>query len=149
MTSFSFGNGRVWRLLGYRLVCVIGAVCWALAYASELSDRMLAASARFTGAATLALIRDICSRSGSCSPTWDSSSSFERASALLASFGIVNLLFGGRLAARLRSRRSVLLNDGAIAAGRGRRGASVVTDCDCGVHVGRDVDAIVAVTDEF
>src|SRR2546423_8595411 len=110
---------------------------------------MLAASARFTGAATLALIRDICSRSGSCSPTWDSSSSFERASALLASFGIVDLLFGGRLTARFRSRRSVLLNDRAIAAGRRRRGASVVTDCDGGVHVGRDVDAIVAVADKL
>src|SRR5947209_17073931 len=128
MTSFSFGNGRVWRLLGYRLVCVIGAVCWASAYASELSDRMLAASARFTGAATLALIRDICSRSGSCSPTCDSSSSLlraERRGSIPSSvaFVIVNLLLLGRRRARFRLHASAPLHDAAVAGGGARRHA--------------------------
>src|SRR5438445_5702309 len=60
---------------GDRLPWLIGAVCWALAYASDPSDRTFAATAALIGAARLALISDICSRSGNCSPDWASSSS--------------------------------------------------------------------------
>src|ERR671934_2025832 len=49
----------------------------AFAYATELSDNTLAASARLIGAATLALIKDMAARSGSASmvSAWSSSSS--------------------------------------------------------------------------
>src|SRR4051794_1484183 len=56
----------------------MGAVCSAFAYAMELSERTLAATAALMGAARLALISDICSRSGSCSPSCASSSSSVR-----------------------------------------------------------------------
>src|SRR5437868_5858645 len=49
--------------------------CCAFAYAIEPSDRTLAAIAALIGSARLALISDICSRSGNCSPDWASSSS--------------------------------------------------------------------------
>src|SRR5947209_19973993 len=49
--------------------------CCATAMAVELSERMLAARARFTGAAMLALTIDIAARSGSSSPASSSSSS--------------------------------------------------------------------------
>src|SRR5436190_2668527 len=49
--------------------------CTALAYATELSERTLAATAALIGAATFALISDIAARSGSSSPaSWLSSS---------------------------------------------------------------------------
>src|SRR5437870_2593728 len=125
------------------LCCVIGAVCCALAYASELSDRMLAASARFTGAAILALIRDICSRSGSCSPTCDSSSSLVRAerrgSTSPVTFVIVNLLCLGRRIARFRRHASAPLNDAAVTGGGARRHAAVAGR-DGGVYIGNNVD---------
>src|SRR5438067_374979 len=134
------------------LFCVIGATCCALAYAIELSDRMLAASARFTGAAMLALIRDICSRSGSCSPTCDSSSSLVRAerrgSTSLVTFVIVNLLFRGRSTARFRLRASAPLNDAAIAGGGARRHATVAGR-NGGVHVGNNVDVAAPIMDEL
>src|SRR5438270_5924612 len=57
------------------MLWLIGAYCSALAYATELSDRMLAATAAFTGAAMLALISDMASRSGSSSPPSAASSS--------------------------------------------------------------------------
>src|SRR5580765_3531401 len=50
-------------------------VCSAFAYATEWSERTLAATAAFTGAARLALISDIAARSGSASPASSSSSS--------------------------------------------------------------------------
>src|SRR5438270_2863484 len=59
------------------LLWLIGEVCWALAYASDPSERTFAATAALIGAARLALISDICSRSGSCSTSWASSSCFE------------------------------------------------------------------------
>src|SRR5438094_10500048 len=62
---------------GGRLLCVIGASCCALAYASDPSESTLAATAALIGAARLALISDICSRSGSCSTSWASSSCLE------------------------------------------------------------------------
>src|SRR5437588_561520 len=49
--------------------------CSASAYATELSDRTLAAIAAFTGAARFALMSDIAARSGSGSPARASSSS--------------------------------------------------------------------------
>src|SRR5438552_6154421 len=109
---------------------------------------MLAASARFTGAATLALIRDICSRSGSCSPTCESSSSFDRAATLFVSFAIFNLLLRGRMTARFGLRPSAPLNDAAVASGGARRHTTVVGR-DRGVHVGDDVNVAAAVTDEL
>src|SRR5205823_65004 len=49
--------------------------CTAFAYATELSERTLAATAALIGAATFALISDIAARSGSSSPaSWLSSS---------------------------------------------------------------------------
>src|SRR5436305_9819294 len=47
----------------------------ALAYATELSERTFAATARLIGAATFALISDIAARSGSSSPAIAFSSS--------------------------------------------------------------------------
>src|SRR3982751_4804514 len=47
----------------------------ALAYATELSERTLAATAALIGAATFALISDIAARSGSSSPAIAFSSS--------------------------------------------------------------------------
>src|SRR5205814_6697197 len=55
--------------------CVIGAVCSAFAIATELSDNTFSAAARFTGAATFALISDMAARSGRGSPARASSSS--------------------------------------------------------------------------
>src|SRR2546421_743208 len=49
--------------------------CCAFAYATELSERMLAATAAFTGAARFALMSDIAARSGSSSPASSFSSS--------------------------------------------------------------------------
>src|SRR2546423_10581466 len=49
--------------------------CCAFAYATELSERMLAATAAFTGAARFALMSDIAARSGSSSPASSLSSS--------------------------------------------------------------------------
>src|SRR3954451_18222288 len=46
----------------------MSAVCVALAIAAELSERTLAATAAFTGAAMFALMSDIAARSGSSSP---------------------------------------------------------------------------------
>src|SRR5437588_9384966 len=51
--------------------------CCAFAYATELSERRLAAIAAFTGAARFALISDIAARSGSSSPASSLSSSRE------------------------------------------------------------------------
>src|SRR4051812_20692919 len=53
----------------------MGAVCTALAYAVELSERTLAATAALIGAARFALMSDIAARSGSGSPASSSSSS--------------------------------------------------------------------------
>src|SRR5437868_12777875 len=104
---------------------------------------MLAASARFTGAAILALIRDICSRSGSCSPTCDSSSSLVRAerrgSTSPVTFVIVDLLCLGRTTARFRLHASAPLNDAAVAGGGTRRHAAVAGRNGC-VHVGNNID---------
>src|SRR6266576_5734042 len=52
--------------------------CTALAYATELSERTLAATAALIGAATFALISDIAARSGSSSPASSLSSSCVR-----------------------------------------------------------------------
>src|SRR5437868_6739500 len=109
---------------------------------------MLAASARFTGAAMLALIKDICSRSGSCSPTCESSSSFDRAAPLFVSFSIFNLLVRGRMTARFGLRPSAPLDDGAVSAGGARRPAPLAGR-DRGVHVGDDVNVAASVTDEL
>src|SRR5437773_11991812 len=109
---------------------------------------MLAASARFIGAAMLALIRDICSRSGSCSPTCEASSSFDRAAALFVSFAIFNLLLRGHMTSQFGLRPSAPLNDGAVRAGGTRRPAPVAGR-DRGVRVGDDVDVAAAVTDEL
>src|SRR5436190_1762644 len=49
--------------------------CTALAYATELSERTLAATAALIGAATFALMSDIAARSGSSSPASSLSSS--------------------------------------------------------------------------
>src|SRR4051812_3759294 len=46
----------------------MSAFCVAFAYATELSLATFSAAARFTGAATFALISDIAARSGSSSP---------------------------------------------------------------------------------
>src|SRR5207248_11767413 len=114
---------------------------------------MLAASARFTGAATLALIRDICSRSGSCSPTCDSSSSLvraERRGSIPSSvaFVIVNLLLLGRSSARFPLNASTPLHDAAVAGGGARR-HTAVAGCDGGVHVSNHVDVAVPKMDEL
>src|SRR2546421_631465 len=97
------------------------------------------------GAAMLALIRDICSRSGSCSPTCDSSSSFERATALVVSFAIFDLLLRGRGSARFRLRPSASLDDVAVAVGGTHRPAALAGRNRC-VHVGDDVDVVAPVT---
>src|SRR5919201_1929124 len=55
--------------------CVIGAVWTAFAYATELSDRTLSASAALIGAAMFAFTSDMTVRSGSASPVCTSSSS--------------------------------------------------------------------------
>src|SRR4051794_39757064 len=65
--------------------------CSALAYATELSDRTLAATAALIGAARLALIRDMASRSGSSST--DSASISSGVSSLC--FSVMELLLGG------------------------------------------------------
>src|SRR5438105_1894650 len=114
---------------------------------------MLAASARFTGAAMLALISDICSRSGSCSPTCDSSSSLVRAERLGAApstvtFVIVNLLLLGRGTARFRLHPSAPLHDAAVAGGGARHCATVAGGYG-GVHVGNNVDVAAPIADEL
>src|SRR2546430_9934337 len=113
---------------------------------------MLAASARFTGAAILALIGDICSRSGSCSPTCDSSSSLVRAerrgSPSPVTFVIVNLLFRGRRTARFRLRASASLNDAAVAGGGTRRHATLAGR-NGRVHVGNNADVAAPTMDEL
>src|SRR5215213_11400637 len=114
--------------------------CTAFAYAIELSERTLAATAALIGAAMFALTSDICSRSGSCSAScaWSSCSvsSVGRRSGVL-SFVMAFLPSGCRsgLAApldhRLASRHRcplARLVDGA------RHG---------GVDVGDDVDAVL------
>src|ERR671920_555350 len=55
--------------------CVIGAYCWAFAYATELSLATFSARAALIGAATFAFTSDIAARSGSGSPASRSSSS--------------------------------------------------------------------------
>src|SRR5256885_6011295 len=113
---------------------------------------MLAASARFTGAAILALIRDICSLSGSCSPTCDSSSSVVRAerrgSTSPVTFVMVNLLLRGRSTARFCLGAAAPLNDAAVA-GDGTRRHTGVAGCDRGVHVGNPADAAAPIMDEL
>src|SRR3954469_17659038 len=63
-------------------------VCSAFAYATELSDATLSATAALMGAAMLALMRDIAARSGSSSPASALSSSrvIGRYSAMRVSF---------------------------------------------------------------
>src|SRR2546421_3564985 len=135
------------------LPCVMGAYCVAVASATELSERMLAARARLIGAATLALTSDICSRSGSCSPTWDSSSSVESASESLppvplrVSFAMVDLLVIRLLCLRLRPCPSPSLNDAAVAF-RARRNPRIAGG-DRRVDVGDDIHATPAVADEL
>src|SRR3954451_9420602 len=72
----------------------------ALAYATELSDRTLAATAALTGIARLALISDMAARSGSSSPA--SSVSSSRVRGLYCSVIAVSPLDRLRDVARLR-----------------------------------------------
>src|ERR1044071_1930105 len=95
---------------------VIGAVWVAWATATELSDSTLRAAARLTGAATLALMRDIAARSGSASPARASSSA--RVSLRYSCISLIGCSFRRRCAVRAEpfpteraqnSRRVVLL----------------------------------------
>src|SRR3954465_10476963 len=95
----------------------------ALAYATELSDRTLAATAALIGAARLALISDIAARSGSSSPA--SSFSSSRVSGL---FWISSLMLG-------HSSRSRVLADGVVLDGARAGGGVVRQD----VQRGREV----------
>src|SRR5438445_2726194 len=104
------------------LLWLIGEVCWALAYASDPSERTFAATAALIGAARLALISDICSRSGNCSPDWASSSSLSSPSFVSLTLSAMRHLPGtvwlvvlaagvGLLCVRLRDR--VMIERGA------------------------------------
>src|SRR6266550_3046623 len=82
--------------------------CSAFAYAMELSLATLSAAARFTGAATFALISDIAARSGSSSPASVLSSS--RVSARYSDCSLIEALLvplrdvAGLLRIRVRDR---------------------------------------------
>src|SRR5204862_98211 len=85
--------------------------CCAFAYAIELSLATLSAAARFTGAATFALISDMAARSGSSSPAGGLRSSCVRwrcsPGFLPTLSSLVALVDGGRL-------RSVGVRDRAV-----------------------------------
>src|SRR3982750_3012415 len=122
----------------------MGAVCSAFAYATELSERTFAASAKLIGAATFALISDIAARSGSSSPAISFSSSRVSAlycccccscSAIRASFASSVRALRAELVALLDRRRllGVGVGDRVVAQHvEGERGV------DRGRHVGVD-----------
>src|SRR5438105_3582660 len=117
----------------------------------ELSDSTFAASARLIGAATLALINDICSRSGNASPTCDSTSSFESALDCVSSrvgFVICDLLLVLLSCLRLVRLSTVPLNNRAVGVDTAARNAAFPGG-DCGVDIGHDVDSALPVTDEL
>src|SRR5919108_2702922 len=103
------------------------------------------------GAATLALINDICSRLGSCSPDCDSSSSLERDFDGTLSgfvFAMLDLLLIWCLRLRLGPRPAVLLDNLTRATDRARRNAPLAGR-DRRIDVRDDIDPAAAVTDEL